>query len=107
VCSNGRLHVFKLGKVRSPLFLSAQKSAWITGSCIIHEHYCSPLSKLGCRHNCRQLPEKAILRTLHDVVLQFQQKLGADERRRTAYPCSSYECAVSGCWALHRVAISA
>ena len=24
----------------------------------------------------------------------------ADERTRTAYPCSSYECAVSGCWAL-------
>jgi hypothetical protein len=43
------------------------------------------LSKLGCRHNCRQLPEKAILRTLLDVVLQFQQKLGADERPRTAF----------------------
>ena len=42
------------------------------------------MSKLGCRHNCRQLPENAILRTLHDVVLQFQQKLGADERTRTA-----------------------
>jgi hypothetical protein len=31
------------------------------------------------------LPEKAILRTLLDVVLQFQQKLGADERTRTAF----------------------
>jgi hypothetical protein len=32
------------------------------------------LSKLGCRHNCRQLPEKAIFRTLRDVVLQLQQE---------------------------------
>jgi hypothetical protein len=65
---------FQLGKARSPLFLTAQKSAWITGSCIIHEHHCSPLSKLGCRHNCRQLPKKAILRAQRDVVLQSQQK---------------------------------
>jgi len=78
--SNRGHHYPQLAKARSPLFLTAQKSAWITGSCIIHEHHCSPLSKLGCRHNCRQLPEKAILRTLRDVVLQFQQKLGGDER---------------------------
>jgi hypothetical protein len=52
--------------------------------CIVHEHCCSPLSKLGCRHNCRQLPEKAILRNQRDVLLQFQQNLGADERTRTA-----------------------
>jgi hypothetical protein len=82
--SNRGHHDFQLGKARSPLFLTAQKSAWITGSCIIHEHQCSPLSKRGCRHNCRQLPEKAILRTLLEVVLQFEQKLGADERTRTA-----------------------
>jgi hypothetical protein len=46
----------------------------------LYEHHCSPLSKLGCR----QLLEKAILRTLRDVVLQSQQELGADERTRTA-----------------------
>jgi hypothetical protein len=34
----------------------------------------------------------------------LQEKKRADERTRTAYPCSSYECAVSGCWALHRIA---
>jgi hypothetical protein len=28
----------------------------------------------------------------------------ADERTRTAYSCSSYECAVSGCWALQGLA---
>jgi hypothetical protein len=83
--SNRGHHDFQLGKARSPLFLTAQKSAWITGSRIIHEHHCSPLSKLGCRHNCRQLPEKAILRTLRDVVLRFQQKQEADERTRTAF----------------------
>jgi hypothetical protein len=27
----------------------------------------------------------------------LQVKKRADERTRTAYPCSSYECAVSGC----------
>jgi hypothetical protein len=31
----------------------------------------------------------------------------ADERTRTAYPCSSYECAVNGCWALLKSADSA
>ena len=82
--SNRGHHDFQLGRARSPLFLTAQKSAWITGSCIVHEHHCSPLTKLGCRHNCRQWPEKAILRTLLDVVLQFQRKSGADERTRTS-----------------------
>ena len=31
-----------------------------------------------------EMPEKAILRTLLDVVLQYQQKQGADERTPTA-----------------------
>jgi len=52
--SNRGHHDFQLGKARSLLFLTAQKSAWLIGSCIIHEHHCSPLFKLGCRHNCRQ-----------------------------------------------------
>ena len=38
----------------------------------------------GLWSNCRQLPEKAILRTQRDVVLQFRQKLRADEQTRTA-----------------------
>jgi hypothetical protein len=33
------------------------------------------------------------------IAIQLQ-----DERARTAYPCSSYECAVSGRWALQRLA---
>jgi hypothetical protein len=33
--------------------------------------------------------------------------LRADERTRTAYPCSSYECAVIGCWVLQGFAITA
>jgi hypothetical protein len=64
--SNRGHHDFQLGKARSPLFLTAQKSAWITGSCITDAHHCSPLSKLGCRHSCRQLPEKIVLR--HRVI---------------------------------------
>jgi hypothetical protein len=82
--SNRGHHDFQLGKVRSLLFLTAQKSAWIRGSRITHAHHCSPLSNRGCRHNCRQSPEKAILRTQRDVVLQFRQKLRADEPARTA-----------------------
>jgi hypothetical protein len=36
--SNRGHHDFQLGKARSPLFLTAQKSAWITGAYIMHEH---------------------------------------------------------------------
>jgi hypothetical protein len=32
-----------------------------------------------------------------EFFLQIARKQRADERTRTAYPCSSYECAVSGC----------
>jgi len=30
-------------------------------------------------------------------ILQTDEKRRADERTRTAYPCSTYECAVIGC----------
>jgi hypothetical protein len=33
----------------------------------------------------------------------LQVKRRDDERTRTAYPCSSYECAVRGCRALHGI----
>jgi hypothetical protein len=39
-------------------------------------------------------------------TLQIATKRGADERTRTAYPCSSYECAVIGCWTLQEFADS-
>src|SRR5215212_4212504 len=61
----------------------------------IAHHICAPLFtgvEPGLSSNCRQLPEKAILRTQRDVVLQFRQKLRADERARTAYPCSLRVC---------------
>jgi hypothetical protein len=54
---------------------------------IVH-HTCARLFTVvenGLSSNCRQSPEKAILRTLLDVVLQFLQNLGADERTRTAF----------------------
>ena len=50
-------------------------------------HTCTRLLTVvenGLSSNCRQLSEKVILRTLLDVILQFQQKQGADERTRTA-----------------------
>jgi hypothetical protein len=54
----------------------------------IAHHTCAPLFTVvdsGLSSNCRQLTKKAILRTLRDVVLQFRQKLRADERTRTAF----------------------
>jgi hypothetical protein len=43
----------------------------------------------------------------HCSDLDLYRLWRADERTRTAYPCSSYECAVSGCCALHRLANTA
>ena len=70
------------------MFTAAHGCARIGIITQVVRHTCTPLLTVvenGLSSNCRQLSEKVFLRTLLDVVLQFQQKLGADERTRTAF----------------------